>query len=48
MKKKLTQTISKTLQHFSKQWNSPLNKSVLPPHLEQFITSINTLFDYKK
>ncbi|KAM9947697.1 hypothetical protein ACTFIT_001027 [Dictyostelium discoideum] len=42
--KKKTQTISRALQYVSKQWNSPLNKSKLPPHLNQLITTINTLF----
>ncbi|KAN0028331.1 hypothetical protein ACTFIV_010173 [Dictyostelium citrinum] len=37
--------ISKLLQKFSKQWNSPpLLKIQLPDHLKQFITSTNTLY----
>ncbi|KAN0034099.1 hypothetical protein ACTFIV_000583 [Dictyostelium citrinum] len=39
------QIISKSLQKYSKQWNSPLLKTRLPEHLKQFITSINTLYE---
>ncbi|KAM9999677.1 hypothetical protein ACTFIZ_008128 [Dictyostelium cf. discoideum] len=42
---KHTQLISRILQRFSKQWNSPLLKIQLPEHLKQYITSINTLFN---
>ncbi|KAN0022219.1 hypothetical protein ACTFIU_004391 [Dictyostelium citrinum] len=38
------QIISKSLQRFSKQWNSPILKIQLPDHLKQYITSINTLY----
>ncbi|KAM9960751.1 hypothetical protein ACTFIW_009900 [Dictyostelium discoideum] len=42
--KKFQNIISKQLERFSKNWNSPLHTVTLPTNLNKYITSLNTLF----
>ncbi|KAM9973970.1 hypothetical protein ACTFIW_007632 [Dictyostelium discoideum] len=44
--KKFRSIISKQLERFSKNWNSPLHTVTITPNLNKYITTLNTLFTH--